>query len=259
MKRLSEKPLLRHTRFVASDFEQQNVETPYGVVPVEKLILADDRGAEHGLVFIHRHHGKGTTPPHMIDYRANINAAASFQPTVLVTVHAVGSLSSKFPPGSLGLAADVLDLTGMVSTFHDENATHAPLSNHFGSALRDLVRPILVEGQQTSDVEADLLLDHIVAQMSGPQFETAAEIEALHRLGATTVGMTLSPEARLVAELELPQLGLLVSSNWATGRDPAGPDAEIDHHSVENEASRLQHLVWKCITTLLDADVSESD
>lgn len=258
MKQLSANPSLEHTGFVASNIEQENIGTPYGGVPVEKLMLSDERGGEHGLVFIHRHHGEGTTPPHMIEHRANIMAAGSFQPVALVTIHAIGSLASDFPPGSLGMAADVLDLTGVVSTFHDDDATHAPLSNRFSSALRDLVRPSLVEGQRSSDVEADLLLDHVVAQMSGPQFETTAEIEALHRLGATTVGMTLSPEARLAAELGLPQLALLVSSNWATGRDPAGPDAEIDHHSVEDEASRLQHLIWKCITTLLDAGASQS-
>ena len=248
MKSLFEHPLLEGSGFQLINRESVSVSTEYGSVPVTQLTLSSG-SEEHALNFIHRHHGPGVTPPHSVNYRANVTAAASSQPEAMLTIQSVGSLVPGLPPGTLGFAADILNLTGTVSTFHDDDAVHVDLSNHFRKELRDYLRPILME--QEINTGAELFLDNVVAQMNGPQFETIAEVRALHILGATLVGMTLSPEARLVAELGLPQIGLVVSSNWASGFDPAGPDAAIDHESVEDKATQLHVLIWRCILALL--------
>ena len=91
----------------------------------------------------------------------------------------------------------------------------------------------------------------IVAQCVGPQFESPAEISALERLGADTVGMTLGPESRLISETGIPHVALACSSNWAAGRDPTDPRANIDHHSVDRLASTMRELVTSCIKSLL--------
>ena len=57
-----------------------------------------------------------------------------------------------------------------------------------------------------------------MAQCIGPQFESPSEIDALVRLGADVVGMTLGPESRLIAETE--------SLMWLYLALPIGPREE---------------------------------
>ncbi len=93
----------------------------------------------------------------------------------------------------------------------------------------------------------------IVAQCVGPQFETATEIDALERLGANVVGMTLGPEQRLISETGIPHVSLPCSSNWAAGRTPGDPDAEINHESVDEMASGMRDVIAKCILKLMQS------
>lgn len=255
MKKLLDSPFLQGSGISITSRDDFLVETDFGDVPIDRLTLSLAGGNSFGLTFIHRHHGEGgkTTPPHMVNYRANVSAAASANPEFVLSIHSVGTLNLGLPPGTLGLAADMIDFTGIVSTFHDDNAVHVDLTNHFRKHLRKQLHTLLKEGQSTIKFGKEgQEIEHIVAQMTGPQFETVAEIEALHRLGATTVGMTMSPEARLVCEKGLGQIALLVASNWAVGRHPDGPEAKVDHESVEAQAEQLHKLIWQSITTLVN-------
>jgi len=93
----------------------------------------------------------------------------------------------------------------------------------------------------------------IVGQASGPQFESRADVEAYHRLGATCVNMTIGGEARCMSEKEPPHIGLLLSSNWAAGKDPSDGLAPVDHHSVEDLAASMRERVWQAILAVADA------
>ena len=93
----------------------------------------------------------------------------------------------------------------------------------------------------------------MVAQCVGPQFETPSEIDALERLGADVVGMTLGPESRLVAEYGLTHAALACSSNWAAGRTPGSPGAEIDHDAVDEMAASMRESVAECVKALLSS------
>jgi 5'-methylthioadenosine phosphorylase len=254
MKKLLDSPFLEGSGIELIANNGFIVETDFGEVPVDRLTMGTKEG-KFGLTFIHRHHGEDgkTTPPHKVNYRANVSAAAAASPEFVLTIHSVGTLIEGLPPGSLGLAADIIDFTGIVSTFHDDDAVHFDISNHFRPTLRTQLHPLITQSQSgISFGKGGQVVEHIVAQMPGPQFETVAEIEALFRLGATTVGMTLSPEARLVCEKKLGQVALLVASNWAVGRHPDGPDIKVDHESVEAQAERLHKLIWQSITTLIN-------
>ena len=88
--------------------------------------------------------------------------------------------------------------------------------------------------------------------MPGPQFETPAQISALKVLGADVVGMTASGEVLLSAELNLPFVGLALSSNYAAGLHPDGSEVPIDHHSVDSLASEMQKNVLSSVHILLE-------
>ena len=218
------------------------LDSEWGQVPAT-LVSVD----ENAILIIDRHHSESgsRTPPHGIEHRANVHAAASFQPELVLSINSVGSMREDLPPGSIGVAADVLDLAERPWTFHDDHATHADRTSCFDSGASEICAKTLeaIQGQIASDL--------VVAQCVGPQFETPSEIDALERLGADVVGMTLGPESRLVAEQGIPHAALACSSNWAAGRTPGSPEAEIDHDAVDAMATTMREYVGKCVKALL--------
>ena len=218
------------------------VDSEWGQVPATLVSIDDDE-----VLIIDRHHSDSDsrTPPHRIEHRANVHAAVSFQPELVLSINSVGSLSEEIPPGTIGVAADVLDLAERPWTFHDDHATHADRTSCFDSLASKTCAQTLeaIQGQVASNL--------VVAQCVGPQFETPSEIDALERLGADVVGMTLGPESRLVGERGLPHVALVCSSNWAAGRTPGSPEAKIDHDSVDAMAATMREFAGECVKALL--------
>ena len=219
------------------------VESRWGEVPISLV------SHELGQVFVidrHYSNDQSRTPPHAIEHRANVHAAISCSPDLIVSVNSVGSMVDSMPPGTVGIASGILDLSIKPWTFHDDDATHADRTSPFDKRYSSVCEDILTERQESSPTGL------VVAQCVGPQFESPSEIDALVRLGAHVVGMTLGPEQRLISETGTPHVSLPCSSNWAAGRTPGEPDAEIDHEAVDETASQMRDLVSSCIIALLD-------
>ncbi len=219
------------------------VDSQWGQVPT--ILVETSLGT---VLLIDRHHreGEARTPPHEIEHRANIHAAKSFSPDLILSVNSVGTMIEDLPPGMIGVASDVLDLATRPWTFHDEDAIHADRTSIFDKNASEICSLALSKTQE--DTPSGL----VVAQCVGPQFESPSEIDALVRLGADVVGMTLGPESRLIAETGIPHVAISCSSNWAAGRTPGDPSAEIDHHAVDAKAAKLRARVRDCIEALQD-------
>ena len=218
------------------------VESVWGEIPITITSVSSGE-----VVVIDRHHSEGAkrTPPHVIEHRANVHAAASCLPDLVVSVNSVGTLREDLSPGTIGFAGDILDLAERPWTFHDDDATHADRSSPFDS------RAISVCSNELVDRQGGILSGLIVAQCVGPQFESPSEIDALELMGADVVGMTLGPESRLVAETGLPHLAIVCSSNWAAGRTPGSSDAAIDHEAVDAMSGTMRERVGDCLMALL--------
>ncbi len=220
------------------------VDSEWGQIPVTLIDTGDGE-----VMIIDRHHSDlgSRTPPHRIEHRANVHAATSFQPDLILSINSVGSMREDLPPGTIGVATDVLDLSHKTWTFQDNHATHADRTSCFDSWASEVCVQVL------SSVQGQVADDLVVAQCVGPQFETPSEIDALERLGADVVGMTLGPESRLVAETNIPHAALPCSSNWAAGRTPGSPEAEIDHEAVDEMAASMRESLVECVKALLSS------
>ncbi len=217
-------------------------DSKWGSVPVSVV------NHELGRVFVlDRHHSneEARTPPHEIEHRANVHAVASCSPDLIVSVNSVGSMLGSMPPGTVGIASDILDLSIKPWTFHDDDAIHADRTSPFDHRYSSVCEAVLTEEQGSTPSGL------VVAQCIGPQFESPSEIDALQRLGAHVVGMTLGPEQRLISETGIAHVSLPCSSNWAAGRTPGDPNAEIDHEAVDEMASQMRGLVSSCVLALL--------
>jgi purine nucleoside phosphorylase len=227
----------------ASRNSEIRVDSQWGQVPT--ILVETGLGK---VLLIDRHHreGEARTPPHEIEHRANIHAAKSFSPDLILSVNSVGTMIEDLPPGMIGVASDVLDLATRPWTFHDEDAIHADRTSIFDKKASEICSLALSKTQEGTPSTL------VVAQCIGPQFESPSEIDALVRLGADVVGMTLGPESRLIAETGIPHVAISCSSNWAAGRTPGDPSAEIDHHAVDAKAAKLRARVRDCIEALQD-------
>lgn len=224
------------------------VETPHGSVPIKSFRLQHG-SEEKSLVFLQRHHNSesASKPPHNINHHANIWALKHANMDAVLSVCSVGCIVEDFPPGRVGLADQYIDFTGQTTTFHDDEAEFTSVTVPFDRTMNATLEPVLRTVQNLS--EERLFFTYWLAQ--GPQFETAAEVRAIEKLGGHVVGMTMPREAKLCREVELPYSALLIGSNWAAGKEPGDSTADLSHEAVSAEANRRLGPVWSCITTLL--------
>ncbi len=138
----------------------------------------------------------------------------------LVITNAAGSMNPDFAPGSWMLITDHLNLTGR-SPLRGEDG-FIDMSDAYCPALRDRFR-------LAAEALGMALHEGIYAAVSGPQYETPAEVRMLRLLGADAVGMSTVLEVIQARALGLRVAALSCLTNWAAGlaRGPIGHDEVV--------------------------------
>ncbi|HEX8180374.1 MAG TPA: purine-nucleoside phosphorylase [Pyrinomonadaceae bacterium] len=151
----------------------------------------------------------------------------------LVLTNAAGGLNNSLRQGSLMLISDHLNLLGA-------NPLRGPNDPRFGPRFPDLSEVYDREFQETAIHEAHALKLElrrgIYAALSGPSYETPAEIRMLRALGADAVGMSTVPEAIVARHMGLKVLGVSCITNMAAGVS----DQPIDHAEVMETGARVR-------------------
>ena len=171
-----------------------------------------------GIVYLPRHRPDHSVPPHMINYRANIELLRMLGVDGVISIYAVGSITKKLAPSRIGLIKDFIDFTyGRDNTFSDSDAVvHTPMVNPFDPGL------CAAFARAAFNDRCTISFDNVYITTNGPRLETAAEIEAYRRMGADVVGMTLATEAELMVEAGIRNAAVAFSINWAAGLDREG-------------------------------------
>ena len=155
----------------------------------------------------------------------------------LVLTNAAGGINVAFDQGALMVISDHLNLMGVnpLRGLHDER---------FGARFPDMTevysrdyQEIAVEEARTMNLE---MRRGIYAALSGPSYETPAEIRMLRTLGADAVGMSTVPEAIVARQMGIKVLGISCITNMAAGvlGDP------IQHEEVIETGARV-HDIFK--------------
>ena len=226
-----------------------SADTDFGNVPL-RCVSFSKSNTSHELIFLQRHHGQTetSTPPHNINHRANIASLKGCNVDGIVGICSVGTLSEIFPPGRIGYASQYIDFTGVATTFFDDSAQFTSVTNPFDLDLNSKIDKALRTSQE---IDSNEKIDFCYYLAQGPQFETSAEIRAIAMLGGEVVGMTMPREAKLCRELEIPYSAILISSNWAAGKEPGNPNADLSHESVSNQANEKLTPVLDCLASLI--------
>jgi len=183
------------------DVEKKVLETPYGPSPELSLFKLHNKQ----VVFMSRHAVGHATPPHMINYRANIWALKNMGVERVLATNAVGSMYQSIKPGDLLVPNDFLDFTRLrKTTFYYDRVVHVDVTEPYCPQIRDILNST-----------GKVIGDGVYVCTEGPRFETAAEVQMYRKLGGTVVGMTGLPEAVLAREMEMCYTSICTVSNFA--------------------------------------------
>ena len=166
--------------------------------------------------------------------------------TIILT-NAAGSLNTEFTPGSLMVITDHVNLLGV-------NPLVGPNDVRFGPRFPDLTSVYARRLQDLVISEANAIgLDMrrgIYAALSGPSYETPAEIHMVRTLGADAVGMSTVPEAIVARHMNMEVIGISCITNLAAGVS----NRPVDHSQViatgERVRAEFTELLRRVVTRL---------
>jgi len=226
------------------DVQEITIETPFGS-PSDALIVGKLCGAQ--VAFISRHGRGHRLMPSEIPFRANIYALKKIGVEYLISASAVGSLKEEIKPRDLVISHQFIDRTQhRVSTFFG----HGIVAHiGFGHPVCLQLSQILAEAIESLDLpELTLHKNGTYLCMEGPAFSTQAESELYRSWGASVIGMTNLPEAKLAREAEIAYASLNLVTDydcWHPDHDHVTVEMILDnlHHNAENAQKVIQETV----------------
>jgi purine-nucleoside phosphorylase len=133
----------------------------------------------------------------------------------IVLTNAAGAINPAFEPGDVMLITDHIAMIGMAGM----NPLRGPNLNEFGPRFPDMSQVYdrrLAQMARDEAVHAGIeLREGVYCGLSGPSFETPADLRFLRTIGADAVGMSTVPEAIVARHASMHVLGLSGISNKA--------------------------------------------
>jgi purine-nucleoside phosphorylase len=133
----------------------------------------------------------------------------------LIVTNAAGAINSAFEPGDVMLITDQINMIGMAGL----NPLRGPNLDEFGERFPDMSQsydPRLLDLARQSAHEAHI--EHregVYICLSGPSFETPADLRFMRIIGADAVGMSTVPEVIVARHGGMHVLGISGISNKA--------------------------------------------
>ncbi len=149
----------------------------------------------------------------------------------LIVTNASGALHKDINIGDIVVMTDHINFMGtnpLIGRNDDSLGTRFPnMSECYSRKLREIAH--------LSASELNLSLkEGVYVAVTGPSYETPAEVKAYRLLGGDIVGMSSAPEAIVANYMGLNVLGLSLATNYA-----AGVTENIPNHSEVLETGRL--------------------
>ena len=151
---------------------------------------------------------------------------------ILFLTNASGGIDPAFHAGSLMLIRDHISSFApnpLIGPNIDELGTRFPDMSHvYDEDLQEVIRSTA----KANDIE---LFEGVYAQLTGPSFESPAEIQMLYKLGVSAVGMSTVVEAIAANHMGMKICGVSCVSNLAAGMN----SAPLTHEEVQEAANAV--------------------
>ena len=164
----------------------------------------------------------------------------------LVLTNAAGGINVQLTQGALMVISDHVNLMGV-------NPLRGPNDERFGPRFPDMSAVYSPELQALVVDEAKAIGAEvrrgIYGGLSGPSYETPAEIHLLRALGADAVGMSTVPEAIVARHMGVEVLGISCITNMAAGIS----DEPINHEEVMATGDRVRETFAELLRRVIGA------
>lgn len=169
-----------------------------------------------------------------------IRVMQEFGVSELIITNSAGGVNEKFSPGDLMLIEDHINLMGT-------NPLIGKNEDNFGVRFPDMCQAYSRELRKKAIEAADSLSikiqSGIYAGLTGPSYETPAEIRYLRTIGADAVGMSTVPEVIVANHGKMKVLGISCISNMAAGI----LDQPLNHEEVVEVANMVKEKFTKLV------------
>ena len=165
---------------------------------------------------------------------------------VLIVTNAAGGLEPQWPPGTLMLIRDHIDMLR-------DHALRGPNDDRLGPRFPDMTHAYAPElralAKRAAATAGIALEEGVYVAMPGPTYETPAEVKMLQTLGADATGMSTVPEVVVARHMGARVIGISCITNHAAGIT----GEELSHEEVTETAARVRTT----FEGLLDAILAE--
>ncbi len=217
-----------------TDRRELDIETPFGR-PSDSIVTGTVSGAK--VAFLPRHgRGHRISPTHL-PARANIYALKTLGVERILSVSAVGSLKEELKPLDMVIPDQLIDRTKSrpATFFEDGIVAHVAFADPFCPDLSGLLHRAAVRQGVTAHPGGTYVV------MEGPQFSTRAESELYRSWGASVIGMTGLPEAKLAREAEICYATMALVTDydcWREAWESVSVDMIVANLARNTEAAR---------------------
>ncbi len=231
------------------DVEEVQIDTPFGL-PSDAVILGTLENTK--VAFLARHGRNHTFSPSELPFRANIYAMKQLGVEYLISASAVGSLKEEVKPLDMVVPDQFIDRTkNRVSTFFGEGivahiAFGDPICHNLAKVLADAVASLNLP-------DVTLHRGGTYVCMEGPAFSTKAESHLYRSWGATIIGMTNLPEAKLAREAEIAYATLALATDydcWHPDHDSVTVEMVIAN--LQRNAINAQKVIQETVRRLAE-------
>ncbi|HLC30473.1 MAG TPA: S-methyl-5'-thioadenosine phosphorylase [Dehalococcoidia bacterium] len=248
-----------------TDVEEVRIKTPFG--DPSDAITIGTLGSTR-VAFLPRHGVGHRITPSELPAQANIYALKSLGVEWIISVSAVGSLKEEVQPLDLLIPDQLIDRTrSRDNTFFGKGlVAHVGFADPFCPVLSYLLY------QAAREVGATVHKGGTYLVMEGPLFSTRAESNLYRSWGASVIGMTALPEAKLAREAEICYATLACATDydsWHETEEDVTIEIVISNllKNVETSKSIVRRVLDKmpskrecvCVNALENAIITSRD
>ena len=161
-----------------------------------------------------------------------------------ILTNAAGGINTAFKQGALVILSDHINLQGSNPLIGPNDARFGPRFPDMTQAYWKDYRLFAVEEARKLRIEA---FEGVYAALSGPSYETPAEIRHLRTIGADLVGMSTAPEVIAARHMGIRVLGISCVTNMAAGI----LDRPLDHKEVLETGERVKGAFMALLRAVL--------
>jgi purine-nucleoside phosphorylase len=161
----------------------------------------------------------------------------------LVVTNAAGAINPSFAPGDLMVIEDHLNLLGNPLLGPNDEALgprFPDMSEAYDRGLRDVAEAACRAAGARSH-------RGVYVSLTGPSYETPAEIRMFRTLGADAVGMSTVPEVIAARHAGMRVVGLSCLTNMAAGVT----DRKLDHREVLETGERVKAALLEVLARIV--------